>query len=82
MKLLQKWVPVIQEDRCSGCGLCAAACGPCCLEMLDEFPMLTLPDRCGSEEHCIAVCQDDAIHMSWVTLPFDTSSGKWREVAA
>jgi hypothetical protein len=51
--------------------------------MLDGIPTLVLPDTCGSEEHCIVVCRDDAIRMAW--LPFDgnKSVGEWSgEVAA
>ena len=78
-----KWMPVVDSERCTSCGLCVDACGPRSLEMLNGIPSLVIPDTCGSEEHCIVVCRDDAIRMAW--LPFDgnKSVGEWSdEVAA
>lgn len=73
-----KWMPVILADRCTGCGLCVWACGPQCLELIDGVAVLTRPERCGSEEHCIAACQDNAIHMHWIPTESNRSVGKWR----
>lgn len=77
MNLPYKWVPVITAELCTGCGLCVEACGPECLEIVDGLPVLARPDDCGSEEHCIAPCKDDAIHMSWVSMKGDESVGRW-----
>lgn len=80
---MQKWVPVIATDRCTGCGLCVEACGPACLEMVDNIAVLVRFDQCGSEEHCIAPCRDDAIHMNWVLMESDALTvGRWRDSAA
>jgi Fe-S-cluster-containing hydrogenase component 2 len=65
MKPTHKWMPVIDEDKCSGCGLCVSACGPACLGMRNALAVMTLPEACGSEEHCIG----------------DTSRGKWQTCA-
>lgn len=62
-----KWVPVISAANCTGCNLCIEACGPKCLELIDGIAVLTAPEACGSEEHCIPVCEYDAIRMEWVT---------------
>jgi formate hydrogenlyase subunit 6/NADH:ubiquinone oxidoreductase subunit I len=35
-----KWVPVIDEDRCTGCRNCVEACGPNCLELVDGVAVL------------------------------------------
>ncbi|MBI4164526.1 MAG: 4Fe-4S binding protein [Acidobacteria bacterium] len=75
-----KWVPIIAEERCTGCGLCVEACGPKCLEMVEGFPVLARVDDCGSEEHCIAPCKEDAIHMSWESMGGNRSVGRWLEV--
>ncbi|MFB3918133.1 MAG: 4Fe-4S binding protein [Terriglobales bacterium] len=74
-----KWVPIILDEKCTGCGLCVEACGPKCLKITDSIAVLARPDTCGSEEHCIGVCNDDAIHMAWVPMPKNNSRGKWRE---
>jgi ferredoxin len=48
-----KWLPVVDPDKRTACGLCAAACGPLCLKMADDYPILTNAAACGTEEHCI-----------------------------
>jgi len=78
MSPAEKWVPIIDEDRCTGCGLCVEACGPRCLEIVQGLALLARPDECGSEEHCIEPCQDDAIRMAWVRTEGDRSVGRWR----
>jgi electron transport complex protein RnfB len=78
----QKWVPVVDEDLCTGCGVCVEACGPKSLEMQDRVAVLARPDTCGSEEHCIAPCPADAIHMAWVKMAGDLACGKWRAADA
>ncbi len=76
-----KWMPVVDADRCTGCNLCVEACGPQCLELVEGIAALPRPDECGSEEHCIAVCRDDAIHMQWVPFAGNESIGRWRSEA-
>ena len=70
-------MPVIVADRCTGCGLCVEACGPACLEIVDQIAVLVRPDQCGSEEHCIAPCRDDAIRMEWVPTEGNRAVGRW-----
>ena len=74
-----KWLPVVDEDRCTGCGLCVDACGPRSLEMVNGVAKLVAPSTCGSEEHCIAVCRDDAIRMAWVRFAGNGSIGVWSD---
>lgn len=74
----QKWIPVVDADLCNGCNLCIEACGPECLELVDNLAVLTVPDACGSEEHCIPVCAVEAIRMEWVEMEGDRGRGTWR----
>jgi MinD superfamily P-loop ATPase len=78
MALTHKWMPIIDDEKCTGCRLCVDACGPKCLEMVDALAVLTLPEVCGSEEHCIGLCGDYAIYMAWLPWTGETSRGKWR----
>ncbi|MCC7417551.1 MAG: ferredoxin [Acidobacteria bacterium] len=70
-------MPVVDDARCTGCRLCVDACGPACLEMVAGLAVLVRPDACGSEEHCIDPCRDDAIHMRWVPSTGDRRVGRW-----
>jgi MinD superfamily P-loop ATPase len=78
MSRSDKWIPVIDEDACTGCGLCVEACAPSCLSIFDEIAILLCAQACGSEEHCVAVCPDDAVHMPWMPMPGDTQLGIWK----
>ena len=78
----EKWVPAILADACTGCGLCVEACGPKSLAMVEEIAMLAFPETCGSEEHCISACPENAIRMIWAPFVRDKSVGHWREVEA
>lgn len=74
-----KWMPAVLAEQCTGGGLCVDACRPKLLMMVDGSAVLAFPETCGSEEHCISACRDDAIQMG--RLPFwgDPVVGKWNE---
>ena len=73
-----KWIPVVAAEECTGCGRCVEVCGVNCLEMEQAVAVLARPDACGSEEHCIIACRDDAIHMAWVPMEGKGAVGVWR----
>lgn len=77
-----KWMPVVLVDHCTGCGLCVDACGPKSLVMADGIAVLAFPETCGSEEHCISACRDDAIQMAWLPFSGNRDVGKWRQDSA
>lgn len=77
--MAHKWIPIILEEKCTGCGLCVDACGPKSLAIADEVAVLAFPETCGSEEHCISACRDDAIQMAWLPFSGNRDVGKWRE---
>ena len=72
-----KWLPVVDEDLCTGCAACVEACGPKSLKIRNGVAELVNPDTCGSEEHCIAPCPTAAIQMRWVPATGDPARGKW-----
>ena len=77
--MVYKWMPIILADRCTECGLCVDACGPESLAMVGGIAVLTLPDTCGSEEHCISACRDEAIQMAWLPFSGDRAVGRWSD---
>lgn len=79
--VLGKWMPVVLADRCTGCGLCVDACGPRSLAMVDGIAVLAFPDTCGSEEHCISACRDEAIQMEWLPFSGTRTVGRWNDDA-
>jgi len=68
-----KWMPVVLAERCTGCGLCVDACGPKSLIMAEGIAVLAFPETCGSEEHCVSACRDEAIQMAWLPFSGDRS---------
>lgn len=74
-----KWLPLIDETHCTGCGACVDVCSPHCLKVQSGIAVLVDPYICGSEEHCIAPCQEKAIRMDWVKTAGDKQVGRWRK---
>jgi NAD-dependent dihydropyrimidine dehydrogenase PreA subunit len=73
-----KRVPVVAADTCIGCGRCVEVCGVKCLEIVEGIATLPRPVACGSDEHSITECRDDAIHMAWVSMEGNEAVGVWR----
>ncbi len=74
-----KWLPVIDVDYCTGCGLCAAACAHGCLGLEWSFARLQRPDLCRSDGACVSACPEGLIRMNWASAPGDPEIGRWRE---
>lgn len=51
----------IDEDKCTGCGLCAHACHEGAIEMIDGKAKLTREDYCDGLGDCLPACPVDAI---------------------
>ena len=51
----------IDEEKCNGCGACAAACHEGAIEMIDGKAKLTREDYCDGLGDCLPACPTDAI---------------------
>ena len=51
----------IDENRCNGCGACAAACHEGAIEIIDGKAVLTREDYCDGLGDCLPECPADAI---------------------
>lgn len=51
----------IDEDKCNGCGACAAACQEGAIGMVDGKARLLRDDYCDGLGNCLPVCPTDAI---------------------
>ena len=51
----------IDEEKCDGCGACAAACHEGAIEMIDGKAKLTREDYCDGLGDCLPACPTDAI---------------------
>ena len=51
----------IDQNKCNGCGACAAACHEGAIEMIDGKAVLTREDYCDGLGDCLPACPVDAI---------------------
>lgn len=51
----------IDEEKCNGCGACAAACHEGAIEMVDGKARLTREDYCDGLGNCLPACPTNAI---------------------
>lgn len=51
----------IDEEKCNGCGACAAACHEGAIEMVEGKARLTREDYCDGLGDCLPACPTDAI---------------------
>ena len=51
----------IDQDKCNGCGACAAACHEGAIEMINGKAQLTREDYCDGLGDCLPACPVDAI---------------------
>ena len=59
----------IDEEKCNGCGACAAACHEGAIEMIDGKAKLTREDYCDGLGDCLPACPMDAISFEEREVP-------------
>lgn len=59
-------LPLILEERCTGCGDCVELCPVGALELRDDHAVLARPEDCRYCADCEMICPEGAI-----ALPFE-----------
>jgi len=54
-------MPVIEIEKCNGCGLCVSVCTCGALSIKDNVVTIIEVDNCGWCTQCELVCPNDAI---------------------
>ncbi len=57
-------LPVLSEERCTGCAACVFVCPTDCLAMAGLLPWMPRPADCVSCSLCVLVCPADALRMA------------------
>ena len=61
----ESFYPIINTDRCSGCGECTCVCPGAALEMISGLAVLIVPDRCEYCADCEEHCPEGAISLPY-----------------
>lgn len=61
----QQWLPAIDEQLCTGCGDCVAACPTDVFSLVNGKAAVTAPERCDYCRACETVCPVNAIFLPY-----------------
>lgn len=60
--------PQVEEDKCTGCGLCVKWCPASAIGLKDKKASIDR-DKCIGCAECVVTCQSNAIEISWAGSP-------------
>ncbi|MBE6597914.1 MAG: 4Fe-4S dicluster domain-containing protein [Ruminococcaceae bacterium] len=66
---MKRRIITIDEEKCNGCGACAAACHEGAIEMVNGKAKLTREDYCDGLGDCLPACPTDAIRFEMREAP-------------
>ena len=68
---MQRQLPIINVDKCTGCGICATYCptGAIRLDKASQAPIFAAPQACSYCGICEEVCPAGAVELEYIILP-------------
>lgn len=74
-----KWIPVLNEELCTGCRACVTACASRCWEFGSSGDVHFLkPSLCKSNGRCADACPSGGLTMQWELVTGNPHRGIWK----
>ena len=64
---MDRLLPQIELDACTGCVACVDACTHNALEMREGLAVLRDASACANDQNCVTACPTEAIRMAAAT---------------